>query len=375
MDLDAIRTALDRTPRTILHIGANRGGEARLYADAGITGYHVEAIPEVFAMLKARCATFASQHPIEACLHEDRRTVRFNVASNFASSSFLDLGRHAAAYPEVTYTEVLELQTETVDGLIDAGQVPRDVDFAVLDVQGAELNVLKGGPGFLASPALLGLMIEVSLDPLYEGGATFLALSRFLEAKGFYLRQILFNEDGWGDAIYARRYWKLSESDIPPLYAAFAIRTRGRNIAGDGECSQSSSEAPLDPARRNDAVRGPRGPGPAFQTRAEPRPWWQLDFGAPRRFDEVVIFNRIDAFRDRAASLQVEISADLAGWERIWTNEHAFGGVDGRALRIACLDRQARYLRILGGPDAPLHLNRIEIYDWQADSGQPPVPK
>lgn len=377
MDLDAIRTAIDRNPRKILHIGANRGGEAKLYEGAGITGYHVEAIPEMFALLKARCEKLPNQHPIEACLHEDRRRVRFNVSSNFASSSLLGLGRHAAAYPEVTYTHVLDLQTETVDGLILAGQVPGDVDFAVLDVQGAELNVLKGGPGFLASRALLGMMVEVSLDPLYDGGATFQELSRFVEGFGFFLRQITFNEDGWGDATYARRWWKLSEPDIPPLYTDFAMRTKGVNIAVTGDCTQSSEFTPQDPLRRNDAVRGPRGAGYAFHTAKEPRPWWLLDLKTVRRFDEVVIFNRIDACRDRAARIKVEVSEDQSVWQVIWTNEYSFGGVDGRPLRIECQGRTARYLRILGGPDDCLHLNHVEVYDWQAKgdpAGRPLVP-
>ena len=367
MLLDVISSAIDRTPRKILHIGANRGGEATVYAAHGITGYHVEAIPEIFALLKARCARLVGQHPIQACLHQDRRVVRFNVSSNFASSSMLDLGRHSVAYPEVTYAKVLELQTETVDGLIAQGDVPADIDFMVLDVQGAELNVLRGGPGLLSSRSLLGLMVEVSVDPLYEGGTTFLELTRFLEGFGFYTRQIEFNQDGWGDALYARRSWKLSDADIPPLYLDFALQTKGRNIASDGECAQSSEFLPQDAARRNDAVRGPRGPGFAFHTAREAQPWWMLDLNVLRRFDEVVIFNRIDAFRDRALSIQVEISEDGAHWEGIWTNQYSFGGVDGRPLRIECEYSRARYLRILGSPNDYLHLNKIEVYQWQAE--------
>ena len=144
------------------------------------------------------------------------------------------------------------------------------------------------------------------------------------------------------------------------------MRTKGRNIAEDGECTQSSDFAPQGRAHKNAAVRGPRGAGYAFHTAMEPRPWWMLDLKAVSRFDEIVIFNRIDAFPGRANRLQVEVSNDLSGWELIWTNEYSFGGVDGRPLRIECGNRHARYLRILGSPDEYLHLNRIEVYDWQA---------
>jgi F5/8 type C domain len=113
-------------------------------------------------------------------------------------------------------------------------------------------------------------------------------------------------------------------------------------------------------------VLGLRGPGYAFHTAQEAQPWWMLDLKSIRRFDEVVIFNRIDAFRDRATGIRVEISDDVSNWTPIWTNKYSFGGVDGRPLRIVCENRTVRYLRILGSPNDHLHLNKVEIYDCQA---------
>lgn len=360
--IDIIRSGIGRKPRKILHIGANRG-EAGLYGRHGIEGYHVEAIPQIFEILKARCAKTTNQTAILACLDDDVRTVEFNVSSNFASSSLLGLGRHAVAYPEITYGERLKLRTETVDGLIAAGVVPGDIDFAVLDVQGAELKVLRGAATFLAAPTLLGLMIEVSADPLYEGGATYLGICRHLEPLGFHTKKVEFNEDGWGDAIFTRRFWKLADNEIPPMYLEFAPETTGRNIAPEGKCSQSSVHDLQGTADSNRAVHGPRGIGFSFHTEREARPWWQIDFGALRRLDEIIVFNRLDEANSRANAIKIELSEDMVSWRNIWTNEYTFGGIDGRPLRVACPDTRARALRSLGSPNEYLHLNRIEIYD------------
>lgn len=350
-------------PRKILHIGANRGGEARVYAAHGIQGYLVEAIPAIFEILRANCAKAAGQTAIQACLDEDICSVEFNVSSNFASSSMLDLGRHAVAYPDVVYQKKITLQTQTTDGLIAQGVVPDDIDFAVLDVQGAELKVLRGAAGLLSSPALLGMMIEVSSDPLYAGGATYLDICRHLEPFGFYTKSVEFNEDGWGDALFVRRYWKLAEADIPPLYRDYAPEFKGRNIAPEGQCSQSSVHAAQGAAGSDRAVLGPRGAQFSIHTKAEPQPWWQVNFGVPRRFGEVVVFNRLDEGRSRADGVRIAVSDDLTTWRDIWANVDTFGGVDGRPLRVACPDTVARAMRIIGMPDEYLHLNRVEIYD------------
>jgi F5/8 type C domain/Methyltransferase FkbM domain len=250
--------------------------------------------------------------------------------------------------------------------LIARGVIPGDIDFVVLDVQGAELRVLRGAAAFLAAPTLLGLMIEVSADPLYEGGATYLDLCRHLQPLGFFTRSVEFNEDGWGDAIFTRRSWKLADDEVPPLFRDYAPEFAGRNIAPEGRCSQSSIHALQGAAASDRAVHAPRGPGFSFHTEREACPWWQVEFAAPRRFDEVIVFNRLDEGRNRAYALRIEVSDDLVGWRKLWTNEYSFGGVDGRPLRVECPDTWVRALRILGSPDEFLHLNRIEIYDRSA---------
>lgn len=197
------------TPKKILHIGANNGGEAGYYAQNGIEAWHVEAIPDVFERLVENCSSKDFQHPILACLSNTAgKEVAFNISSNSGlSSSLLELGRHGKAYPSIYYEQTINLTTTTVDQLIAEGHIPPDIDFLVIDAQGAELLVLQGARELLSSGSLKGAMIETAVEPLYQGGGTYIDVSSALKLHGLYLCEAAFNLDGCCDAIYAEKYW------------------------------------------------------------------------------------------------------------------------------------------------------------------------
>jgi FkbM family methyltransferase len=210
-----------RSPKKVLHVGANDGQEVAFYASRGIEAWHVEAIPTTYKLLEARCAVHNSQHAINACLsNEDKKRVKFHLASNsHQSSSLFQLGRHSAAYPSVTYTEDIYLVTSTIDSLVTSGLIPSDIDFLVLDVQGAELLVLQGADRLLSSAALIGCQVETAVVSLYEGGANYLDVALALKRHGFHLRNCDFNRDGWTDALFVKPYWPeaLSVEDLKVL--------------------------------------------------------------------------------------------------------------------------------------------------------------
>jgi FkbM family methyltransferase len=196
-------------PKKILHVGANAGQEASMYDQMGIEAWHVEAIPDIYNELLKACSQLNSQNAICACVsHEEGLEVEFNIASNSGlSSSVLELGRHQYAHPEVTYTGKIALSTRTIDGLIREGRIPADIDFLVLDVQGAEKSVLEGARLLLGSQHLTGCQIETSVVPLYDGGSTYIEISDLLSIYDMHLKQVEFNQMGWSDALYFRPYW------------------------------------------------------------------------------------------------------------------------------------------------------------------------
>jgi FkbM family methyltransferase len=56
---------------------------------------------------------------------------------------FLDLGTHKQAHPEVHYVNDIQVTMRRLDSLIFNHEIV-DFDFLNIDVQGAELKVLKG---------------------------------------------------------------------------------------------------------------------------------------------------------------------------------------------------------------------------------------
>ena len=196
-------------PKRVLHVGANNGAEAKYYSENGIEAWHIEAIPGVFDALCANCKAHTEQHALLACLSSrSGEHVNFNISSNLGlSSSLLGLGRHHKAYPSVRYIEQITLTTTTIDELIAQKRIPIDIAFLVIDAQGAEALILEGAQTLLAFGTLRGAMIETAVEPLYEGGSTYMDTSMLLRAHHLYLYHASFNREGWCDAIYAQKYW------------------------------------------------------------------------------------------------------------------------------------------------------------------------
>jgi hypothetical protein len=74
-----------------------------------------------------------------------------------------------------------------------------------IDVQGAELKVLKGfGHIFNTHPSLSVVYAEVNEEPLYEGCCLVEELDDFLSTFGFRRIATSMTPQKWGDAIYVR---------------------------------------------------------------------------------------------------------------------------------------------------------------------------
>lgn len=189
----------------ILHVGANHAQEHADYeaATAGPIVY-VEAIPDLCEKIKVIISPEKDQHVIQAvCDEVSGKPVTFNIASNKgASSSMLQLGRHAELYEHVTYVDTFETKTTTLDAALTSLPCRASLNLLVLDVQGAELRVLKGAEAALTR--INALYVEVSEVPLYEGGCTFEEVYDFLTDRGFRLRNLAISKRKLGDAFFVK---------------------------------------------------------------------------------------------------------------------------------------------------------------------------
>jgi FkbM family methyltransferase len=192
-------------PQNVFHIGGHRGDEAGKYKEQGAqTVVFVEAIPEIFKALEQNLLPYPDFFAVCAvCSDVTGAEVDFHVSSNDGgSSSLLGLGNLPKFYPRIHYVETLRLKTTTADDLRAARFKDIHFDTLVLDVQGAELYVLRGATTLLEQAK--SLCIEVSEDELYEGGCTLEEVMAYVRQFGFRLRHVQINSKLWGDALFVR---------------------------------------------------------------------------------------------------------------------------------------------------------------------------
>lgn len=206
----------------IVHVGACTGEERDAYADCGVEQVlWFEANPESFKLLQenitprllspdfeSRAQRFSRNRAFNVCLSDaDDEDVEFYVTSNFrsASSSMLKLGKHSEHYPQITVQQTLKLKTKRFDTFVRENSLNlRPFNFLNMDVQGAELKVLKGvGDELLKNFDYV--YSEVNTAELYQGCVLLDELESYLEERGFVMREINMTPYEWGDALLVRK--------------------------------------------------------------------------------------------------------------------------------------------------------------------------
>lgn len=197
--------------RRIIHIGANRGQERDAYEALGLEVLWIEALPELCEELRETLRPYPKQKVLQALLTDEvGKTVMFNVASNEgASSSIYDFGEHAKMFPDVSFEKQVALKSSTLEALLkDGGYSEGYFDAIVLDVQGAELLVLKGAGSMIRSFKFI--RVEACDFESYQGGCQLRDLDVFFRNAGFKYRsrqRIAGREPGrsYYEVLYVRR--------------------------------------------------------------------------------------------------------------------------------------------------------------------------
>ncbi len=180
-------------PRGIVHVGAHHGqeiGEYQSYAPDLLIW--VEADPRLYTELQDYLSQYNLPDTAQWCLNAlvsdtDGEIQDFHLAGNNGQSSsmfpFTDL--ISKNYPEAAPTgEVMRLETKTIRKLLsEMDLTPEQVDYLVLDTQGAEMKCLKGADPYL--DGLSYLTAEASTIELYQGGAQLHELDEYLKRYDF----------------------------------------------------------------------------------------------------------------------------------------------------------------------------------------------
>jgi FkbM family methyltransferase len=134
---------------------------------------------------------------------EDDKEVDFNITNNLQSSSILKFGKHKEYHPHVNFTGTKKMFTTRLDSLLSKNQIdPSEFDFVNLDIQGVELQALKGFGKYLDSVKYI--YTEVNSGEVYENNDSIGDLDFFLENFGFRRVETEMTPFEWGDAFYIR---------------------------------------------------------------------------------------------------------------------------------------------------------------------------
>jgi len=173
----------------VLDVGANAGHFASGIRRGGYTGKIVsfEPLSQAHSELLQSCSWDALWEAYPRCaLGDFNGEVEINIAGNSASSSILPmLDAHSSAAPTSVYIGKEKVPIGTLDSVVAPYLQGAQAPFLKIDTQGFEWQVLDGAKESL--PHIKGILIELSLLPLYEGQHLWREVIDRLEAAGFTL--------------------------------------------------------------------------------------------------------------------------------------------------------------------------------------------
>jgi FkbM family methyltransferase len=187
----------------VVHIGAHYGEEIQEYVDNGIQKITVfEPLSKNFEVLAERLQDVnADIQGYQTALGSERGTATMYLSSNEAqSSSILKPKEHLEHHPDVTFDGTEEVEVSLLDDY-DLGES----NFINMDVQGYELEVLKGGTETLKRVDYV--YCEVNRGEMYENNAMIDDIDEYLGGYGFERVETYWPETWykWGDALYIKK--------------------------------------------------------------------------------------------------------------------------------------------------------------------------
>lgn len=179
--------ALGVSPRTVIDVGANVGqfsiAASRMFDGCDI--YAFEPLPSAASAYRKNLRTYGAASLREIAVSNRAGRSVLNVNRHSHSSSLLELGSlHQRSFPRAKVVGTIEVETDTLDAAL-AGIELRCPILLKVDVQGAEARVIGGAAQTLR--AVDHVLLECSLEPMYEDEPTFEEIQRLMQASGFRL--------------------------------------------------------------------------------------------------------------------------------------------------------------------------------------------
>lgn len=201
-----VKKILQKDNPIIVDGGANHGNMTQKFLEQYSEPiiYAFEPIPHLAEELKEKYASKENVQVLQQALGAENKTVSFNILNYQNSSSILTPGEWKQKYhgEKVDIAKTVEVQQVRLDQAISV----EEIDILKLDLQGYELEALKGAGDLLNR--VKTIITEVEFVPLYENQPLFGDIDLFLRNAGFRLLnlyELYTHSDGQltsGDAVY-----------------------------------------------------------------------------------------------------------------------------------------------------------------------------
>lgn len=200
ISLSEMITKYNMNIKGVIHIGAHYGEEVLDYVNNGITTLHLfEPLSENYKILLNNLQNVNVNYTTHRCaLGSKTDNVTMFVSDNERqSSSILSPKQHLTHHPNVRFPTTEEVLVKTLDSFEIS-----DCNFINMDVQGYELEVLKGASKTLET--IDYVYCEVNRAEVYENNAFVEEIDEFLSHYNMNRVETDWAGEIWGDALYVR---------------------------------------------------------------------------------------------------------------------------------------------------------------------------
>ena len=201
LSFTGLRKKYNMDVKGIIHVGAHYGEEISEYIENGIQDIVLfEPLSECFDVLAQKVMNLnANIEGHQVALGSALGTATMYLSDNEKqSSSILKPKVHLTHHPHVKFNGTEEVEVDLLDNFDT-----KDYNFLNMDVQGYELEVLKGATETLKRVDYV--YCEVNRDEVYEGNAYVEELDEFLSSYGMERVETSWEGQIWGDALYIKK--------------------------------------------------------------------------------------------------------------------------------------------------------------------------
>ncbi len=189
----------------VIHVGGHHGHEISLYKEIN-TQCPVEIFephPKSFEILMNNVQQYQgiNAHNVALGLVESTMTMFVETANGGQSNSLLPPKKHVEQYPHIRFDSTIQVPVKTLDSF----NLDKRFNFLSIDVQGFELEVLKGAIKTLTNVDFI--ICEVNNAELYLGCCMVEEIDSFLHSHGFHRVETDWLGGTWGDALYIKNIY------------------------------------------------------------------------------------------------------------------------------------------------------------------------